>query len=121
MLNEFLVQALKMIKFNQPESQAAKMESAEGVKYQHNFNFLFAAKQRFGWYIRLSLSSALTVHQMTRTQGQDVRANHFIEMLGQEDGIALHRNDPFLHRMNLVLRYFYRNVVVNPSINRSHL
>lgn len=83
MLNEFLVQALKMIKCNQPESQAAKMESAEGVKYQHNFNFLFAAKQRFGWYIRLSLSSALTVHQMTRTQGQDVRAIYFIEMLGQ--------------------------------------
>lgn len=45
MLNEFLVQALKMIKNNQPESQAAKMESAEGVKYQQDFNFLFSAKQ----------------------------------------------------------------------------
>lgn len=110
MLNEFLVQALKMIKRNQPESHAAKMESAEGVKYQHNFNFLFAAKQRFRWYIRLSLSSALTVHQTTRTQGQDVRAIHFIEMLGPEDGIMLHRNDPSLHRMQLVLCYFYRTV-----------
>ena len=96
------------------------MESAEGVKYQHNFNFLFAAKQRFEWYIRLSLRTALTVHQMTRTQGQDVRATHFIETL-EEGSIALHRNYPSLHRMNLVLCYFYSIVVVKPSMNRRNL
>ena len=97
------------------------MESAEGVKYQHNFNFLFAAKQLFEWYIRLSLSTALTVHQMTRTQGQDVRVTHFIEMLEQEDSIVFHRNYPSMHRINLVLCYFYRTVDAKPSMNRSNL